>query len=347
VRLRLVVVAVFVLAAALTGFIAYTSGVLPAPTAASADAVTEATGPESLVTTLAWPKEALGLGATNDLVVWEQRDRSKAVAGLWAYDVTLQQQYRLLGPVSVGAGAGHPGASGDTVVWAAWAGRRGAGVPRIEAYNEMTMRRWTVAEHGRDPLVTLNTILWIDRGGGATAADDALRGANSVTDEELSIPVDGRVRDVSISGKWLAWVSGRGDKGAVWAGSLDSPSGDKLAKAGAAVAADRERVVWAGAPGRRSTAILSWSRGDDRAKVLCRVPGAATSLVLGRRAAVWVTTDPAGDGDIWAYDFTHERASIVSGNSAPQASPVLVGDTVYWADRRSGSWELYRRTLQP
>jgi len=347
VRLRLVVVVVFVVAAALTGFIAYTSGILPGPTAASADSVTEAAGPESLVTTLAWPKEALGLGATNKLVVWEQRDRSRAVAGLWAYDVTMQQPYRLLGPSSVGAGAGHPGASDDTVVWAAWAGRRGAGVPRIEAYNEMTMRRWTVAERGRDPLVALDTILWIDRGGGATGADDALRGVDSVTDEAFSIPVDGRVRDVSVSGKWLAWVSGRGDKGAVWAGSLGSATRSKLAKAGTAVAAGRERVVWAGVPGRRSTAIVSWSRDEDRARILCRVPGVATALVLGRRAAVWLTTDAAGDGDIWAYDFTRDRAYVVSGNPAPQASPVLVGDTVFWADRRSGRWELYRKTLQP
>ena len=60
---------------------------------------------------------------------------------------------------------------------------------------------------------------------------------------------------------------------------------------------------------------------------------------------VWV--QDSGRGDIWAYDFDRRRAFAVCSDGAEQASPVLVGRTVFWADRRSGQWELYGRALQP
>jgi hypothetical protein len=35
----------------------------------------------------------------------------------------------------------------------------------------------------------------------------------------------------------------------------------------------------------------------------------------------------------------------VCANGAAQADPVIAGRTVYWADRRSGRWELYGKAL--
>ena len=49
------------------------------------------------VASLAWPKDALGLAATGTTVLWEQRDPSAAVAGLWSYDVRSGATDRLLG----------------------------------------------------------------------------------------------------------------------------------------------------------------------------------------------------------------------------------------------------------
>ncbi len=345
-RLRLVVVAVFMSAAAVPGLIAYSTGVLPGPTSASADAAKVAS-PEFRVTSLAWPEEPLGLGATDTTVVWEQRDRSKSVAGLWAYDVRTQLPSHVLGRSSVGKGDGFFSASGTKLVWAAWAGRRGAGPPRIEAYDRATERRWTVAERGRDPSIAGGTIIWAERGVGTTRADDVLKGVNTVTDEEFSIAAQGRVRDVAICGSWVAWVSGRGAVAGVWTGSNRDAARYRLATAGMTVAMDRERVVWAARSGRHSTAIVSWNRSSRHSKVLCRLRGSASSLALGRRAVVWVMTDKTNGGDVWAYDFKRGRAYAVSAGEGQQASPVLVGGTVFWADRRSGLWELYGRALHP
>jgi len=340
------VIAVFVSASAVPGLIAYSTGILPAPGAATTE-VAKVTSPEFRVTSLGWPEEALGLSATNTLVVWEQRDRSKSVAGIWAYDVRTQRPYRLLGRSATGRGAGTPAISDDTVVWAAWPRRRGLGSPRIEGYDTDTARRWTVATRGRDPAIGGDTIVWVERGGGDGPADDAVNGENCVTDETFSIATEGRTRDVATAGSWVAWVSGRGDRAAVWTGSHRSATRYQLATTGSAVAMDRARVVWTAKSGRHSTAIVSWNRRSSHSKVLCRVRGTAGQLYISRRAIVWVTTDKNGDGDIWAYDFKRGRAYEVSSHAGRQASPVLVGTTVFWADRRSGHWELYGRALQP
>jgi hypothetical protein len=346
VRLRLIIVAVFASAAAVPGLIAYSTGLLPGPTTASAD-VAKVASPEFRVTSLAWPQRAaLGLAATDTQIIWEQRGRGKDVAGIWAYDVRTQRPFHLLGRSSTGNGAGHPSASASTVVWAAWAGPRGSGAPRVEAYDDSTARRWTVAQTGRDPSIAGDTVVWVDRGGGATPADDAVAGVDVVTDEGLSIPVVGRVRDVAVWGSWVAWVSGSGDTAGVWAGSQRDTLRYQLATAATAVGIDRERVVWAAKSGRHSTSIVSWNRRSSHSKVLCRIRGTAASLSLGRHFVVWVTTTKAGSA-VWAYDFKRGRAYPVSEHAGMQVSPVLADGTVFWADRRSGQWELYGRVLQP
>ena len=111
------------------------------------------------------------------------------------------------------------------------------------------------------------------------------------------------------------------------------------------MAVDRRRVVWAARVGKDGSAIVVWNQRTRHAKELCRVSAHARSLDLDGDFVVWA--QDSGGGDIWAYDFSRRRAFPVCGDAAEQASPVLVGRTVFWADRRSGQWELYGRALQP
>ena len=339
------VIGVFAAAVAACGIIAHRAGVLPGSTQASADSARVAS-PVFRVTSLAWPQEALGLAAAGTQVLWEQRHRSAAIAGLWSYDVRTQLSERLLGHRATGTVAGSPSASGAIIVWRAWPTRRGVGSPSIRGYDRTNSRRWTIAERGSDPTIADDTLIWVERRG-AGPANDAIRGVDKVTDEEYSIPADGRVRDLAARGSWVAWISRRGEDSAVWAGSYRRANSRQLAAGGSAVAINRDRVVWATDVGLRSTAIVSWDRRSSNAEVLCRLAGAASSLAISRRFAVWVTTREATGPQVWAYDFKRDRAFPVSASAGEQASPVIVADTVFWADRRSGDWELYARTLEP
>jgi hypothetical protein len=339
-----VVVVAFVAMTIVPAVFAYRTGVLPGPAQASAGTSGVVTGTAHPIGSLAWPKEALGLATNGTAVLWEQRDPSADVAGLWSYDVNTAATERILGRTATGQAAGFPGASGDVIAWAAWTGRRGAGPARVEAYDTATTRRWTVAPVGRDPAVAGESVLWVEDD--ATGGNDAIRGANSLTDEEYSITADGTVRDLAAWGSWAAWIAGRGNKGAVWAGSYQDKTRHKLAAAGTAVAIDRDRVVWAAAVGHHSSAVFSWDRGTRHSTVVCRVVGSVSSLVLSRRYAAWVTTRDQTGPQVWAYDFDTGKAMAVSAESSRQASPVIVSGAVYWADDRSGDWELYARSLQ-
>ena len=82
----------------------------------------------------------------------------------------------------------------------------------------------------------------------------------------------------------------------------------RLAGAGTAVAIDRDRILWAATAGRHSTRIVGWDRHSSRATVLCKVVGSASSLVLSRGYAAWVTTRNATGSQVWVYDFARGRA---------------------------------------
>jgi hypothetical protein len=343
VGLRLVVVAAFVAMAMVPVYLAYDTGVLPSPTQASADVAPGASA--SRVTSLAWPDGPLGLAATETKVLWEQRDPSAAVPGLWAYDTRTGRTDRVLGRSATGKSAGFPAAAGELVVWAAWPGRRGAGRPQIEAYDTASTRRWTAAEQGIDPRAAGESVIWVEPDGGGPGSD-VIRGSNSLTDEDYVVKTGGRVRDVAAWGGWAAWISVRGDKDGVWAGPYDARARYRLAGAGTAVAIDRDRILWAARAGRHSTRIVGWDRRSSRATVLCKVLGSASSLVLSHEYAAWVTTREATGSQVWVYDFAQGRAYAVA-KGGRQASPVIVGGSVYWADDRGGQWELYRQTLRP
>ena len=146
-------------------------------------------------------------------------------------------------------------------------------------------------------------------------------------------------------GSWAAWIAGRGTSGAVWAGSYRDDTRYKLAATGTALTIDRDRVLWAAPVGRHSTAVVSWDRHSSRSKVLCRVVGTVSSLALSRRYAAWVTTRKSTGSQVWTCDFAAGKAYAVSAADSRQASPVIVAGSVYWADDRSGHWELYARSL--
>ena len=341
--LRVVVVAAFVAMAAVPAYLAYDAGLFPGPTQASADV--SPGGTASRVASLAWPDEALGLAATDTRVLWEQRDPSAAVAGLWAYDVRTGRTDRLLGRSATGKAAGFPAAAGELIVWAGWAARRGDGPPRIEAYDVDSTRRWTAAAEGGQPAAAGKTVLWVEPDG-AGAGRDVIRGSDSLTDEEFAFPAGGRVRDLAAWGDWTAWIAVHGGTAEVWAGSYRKDTRHRLAGAGKAVAIDRDRVIWAQPAGRHSTRIVSWDRHSGRATVLCKVVGSAASLALGERYAAWVTTRDGAGSRVWVIDIAGGRAHAVS-QGGRQASPVIVAGSVYWADDRDGEWALYRQTLRP
>jgi hypothetical protein len=337
----MMVVVAFVVMAAVPAYLAYSAGVLPAPTQASADADD---GQVSRVTSLAWPEAPLGLAASDSALFWEQRDRRAAVAGLWSYDVQMERVTQVLDRSLTGKTAGHPAAAGAIVVWAAWKGRRGAGLPSIEAYDTSTTRRWTAAPTGRQPAAAGRTVVWVDRDGGAPGGD-VIRGLNSVTDEEYAVDTGARVRQLAAEGLWAAWISGRGDKAAVWLCSLRGKKRTRLSSSATAVAIDSGRVVWA-APQDGSSRLLSRDQKTGKTTPLCRVAGTVSSLTLSRGYAAWVKTTDTTSPKVWVYDFAEDQAFAVDEDGGRQTSPVICAGSVYWANDRDGGWGLYRRALR-
>ena len=344
-RLRLVIVAVFVSAAAVPGLLAYGAGVLPVGSS-PADGSGVASH-EFRVTSLAWPERPLGLGAAGSVVVWEQRDDNAALAGLWAYDVRTQRAHRILGKRGTGIATGFPSVAGGTLVWATRPAAGGHGPLSVQGLDTQTGRRWTVAERGRNPSIGYNTIVWVERGRGAARGDDAVCGQNTLTDEEFTTAGEGRVLDVRAAGTCVVWLAESAGTTSLWQWSYRGHKPAVLATGAAAVAVNTRRVVWASATTPQSSTLSSWNRNNRRTMTLCTVPGAVSALFLGDGVATFVVTDASGDGDIWAYDFSRRAAVAVSPHGGRQANPVLVGGTVFWADRRSGQWELYGRSLQP
>ena len=340
---RVVAVAAFLAMVLVPAYLVYDAGLLPGPAEASADA---GGGRVTRVTSLSWPEQALGLAARGGAVIWERRDPSPAIAGLWSYDARTGRTARVLGREATGKTAGHPAAAGDLIIWAAWQGRRGAGQPRIEAYDTATTRRWTVAEAGRSPMVTGESVVWVERDGGG-AGNDIIRSSNSLTDEVYAMGAGGRVRAAAVWGSWIVWTAGSGKETEAWTASFADKTRRQLAGAATAVAIDRHRILWAVPAGGHSTAIVSWDRSSGSSTILKRLPGVASALSLTRGYATWVMTR-ASSARVWVYDFGRGRAYPVDDDGdGRQASPVIVAGSVYWGDGRGGEWALYRRALRP
>jgi hypothetical protein len=338
------VLAAFVAMTAVPLWLAWNTGVLPGPSQASAESTGLFTTSSSAVASLAWPKEPLGLAASDTQVYWEQRDPDPAVAGIWYYDVTTGQVQQLLGRQATGKASGFLAAAGDLLVWTSWTGRRGAGTPSVQAYDGLSSRRWQVAAAGHAPTAADDLAVWAEPDG-AGPGDDAIRGIDSLTDEEYTISAGGSVRYLAAFGRQLAWITSD-NAGEVWAGSFSDGTRHRLAGRGTAVAVDHDRVLWAATVGHHSSAIVSWDRSARRATVLCRLPGTMSQLSLSKHYVAWVTTRKATDPQVWAYDFGTRKAYQVSTSGGRQVSPVILDGSVYWAGDRTGHWELYSRSLQ-
>ena len=341
---RVVAVAAFLAMALVPAYLAYDTGLLPGPAQASADA---GGGRVTRVTSLSWPDQALGLAARGGVVIWEQRDPSAAVAGLWSYDARTGRTAKVLGRASTGRTAGHPAAAGDLIVWAAWPGRRGAGRPRIEAYDTATTRRWTVAATGRFPLVTGESVLWVEPDGGGPG-EDVIRGSNSLTDEEYAMQAGGRVRAADAWGRWVVWIAGDGGQGEVWTASFGDGTRRRLARAGHAVAIDRDARPLGGA--RRRPLHRDRLLGPELGR--CHGPeaparGGLLALSDGRLRRVGHDARVARRAGVGVRLRPRPRLPGRDDGDGRQASPVIVAGSVFWADDRDGDWALYRRALRP
>ncbi len=175
---------------------------------------------------------------------------------------------------ATGKAAGFPAAAGELVVWAAWAGRRGAGPPQIEAYDTASTRRWTAAEQGRDPRAAGESVIWVEPDGDGPAVTSSAA-ANSLTDEEYT------VKTGAASATWRRGAAGR----------LGSPARRHGRGMGGAVRRQdplppggcgngrrhRPRPHHLGRNGRTALhRIFGWT-GLERATVLCKVRGSASS----------------------------------------------------------------------
>jgi len=285
-----------------------------------------------------------GLTATSDYVAWEQRTAGGASSGLWAYDVRTQRPVQLVGARQVGRATGSLGMSDNVVAWVARAPGDARTPPAVRACDIDSGRLFTAAARGVLPAVSGDTIVW------ATIADahgarNGVAGLNTVTDASFTLSAPGRVRQLAACGSWVAWTCGRLTAPAVWAADRRTARRFRLGSAGTGVAVGKTRVVWATTNGRGDTAIVAWTMRTRRVEQVYRVRGEVRALSMAGNLAVWQQAD--GGGDIWAYDFGRRKALAVCTNADPQACPVLSGRTVFWADRRSGQWELYGRVLQP
>jgi hypothetical protein len=345
VRLRVLVVAAFFVMVAVPGVLAWTSGFMPGPTQASAGSAGPHVTSSALVADLAWPEQPLGLAATDSAVLWQQRAPSVTVAGVWSYDAQTGRTAQLLPRAETGKAVAFPAAGGELLVWASWTSGRGAGPTDIRAYDTLTTRLWQVAGIGTHPAASGRSIVWVGPRDGGRGAD-VIHVSDSVTDEEHLVTTDGRVRDVASWGRWVVWAGGDGGRNEVWAASFGSSTRYRLARNGAAVVIGPDRILWAASAGRHSTAIVSWDRRSRRSTVLWRMPGKVSSLSMDRTRAVWATSRDAVGSQIWAYDFQLGKAYTVSTAGGRQVSPVIVAGSVYWADDRSGHWQLYSRSLQ-
>jgi hypothetical protein len=341
-RARLLVIAVFVAAAAVPALLAYDTGVLSSPRASSGES---AAGAEFRATSLDWPRGAEGLAASGDLVVWEQpaSGADGDADDLWAYEVTTRLPSRILPAKRVGAGVGAPDLTGSTVTWAARGGGSTSGRPLVRGFDTDTGRLFTATAGGVLARSAGQAVVWVTQAGSRTRGRDTIGVLDTVTDTSWSFPAGGRVLDLAAAGRWIAWAAGPPGGGTVWAVQWPGGARVKLGAGSASVAADARRVVWAGRAGSAGTAIMVWDPRTRKTRRLCVVPGAADSLELGTGAVAW--RQSSNCGDVGVYDFTRGRAFTVCSDGAAQADPVFAGRTVFWADRRSGRWELYGRTL--
>jgi hypothetical protein len=340
------VIAVFVAAAAVPALLAYSTGVISSPSASGGE---PGAGTEFRAASLGWPRGVEGLAASGDLIVWEQPARGADGDAdgdgddLWAYDRTTRRLSRILPAERVGAGVGAPDMTGSTVAWATRSGSSTTRPPQIRCFDQDTGRLFTAAGAGVLAHSAGGAIAWVVQAGSRAHGRDTIGVLDTVTDTSSSFPAGGRVLDLAASGRLIVWAAGPPGGGAVWAARWPGWSPVKLGARSSSVTTDARRVVWATRTSSGGTAIMLWDPRSRESRQLCVVAGVADSLALGAGAVAW--RQSSNRGDVGVYDFARGRTFAVCANGAAQADPVIAGRTVYWADRRSGRWELYGKAL--
>ncbi len=333
---RLIVLVLLAAACASAALILRTSGIAGfAVRSAAAPAVT---GGGELVTTLEWPARGLALAATSGGVVWEQRSRSPHVSGLWRYDPSSGLSQRLLARRDLGRTTGTLAAAGSSVVWLF----RPAGPSestQVRAYDSLTGRVFTASRHGAVPGVSDRSVVWVDSSHRFGRAGTVVVGLDPVTDAHFNVGAGLKVRRVATGGHWVAWL------GAHKVVALDRRTGAKyeLTRRATAMTMDRRSVVWTVVLRSGQTVIMRWDVGTRHSEKLGRVDGAVTDLALSDQLIAWRRS--ANGGGVWALDRLSGRLIPVSASPATQSAPIVLDRTVYWAEKRGGDWELYRRTL--
>jgi len=341
VRARLLVIAVFLAAVAVPALLAHSIGVLSSPSTSGGE---PGAGTEFRAVALGWPRAAEGLAASGDLVVWEQpaSGTDGDADDLWAYDATARLLSRILTAKRVGGAVGPPDLTGSTVTWAARTGRPTSGPTLVRGFDNATGRVFTagggVLAHSAG-----GAVAWVTQAGSRERGRDVINVLDTVTDTPWSFPAGGRVLDLAASGRLIVWVAGPPGGGTVWAARWPRWSRIELGAGSVSVAADGRHIVWTARTSSGDTAIMLWDPRMRAGRQLCLVAGAADSLALGADAVAW--RQSSNRGDVGVYDFTRGRAYAACCNGAAQADPAIAGRTLFWADRRSGRWELYGKTL--
>ena len=224
-----------------------------------------------------------------------------------------------------------------TVVWTA---RRPGRPPQVRLL-DAEVGHVTQLAAGADPVVGGATVAWVVRARGGDTVDVL----DWVTDERAVFPAGGHVRDITAYGGWVAWTAKRGARTRLWSARLSRPGTRYVLGGGAtALAMDARRTVWAVPSGAGHAELMAWDHKARHAVLLARVPGPVTSLTLSAGAIAWTRATAAG-ADIWRCAPAGGHATPVTQAPGNQVSPVFVGDTLYWADNGSGHWELCARTL--
>ena len=332
---RLLVLALFAAALTAAVLVVRGSGIVDSGSSAGSAA---AAAPGQPVTSLEWPAGGLSLAATSEGIVWEQRSATPFVSGLWCYDPASGTSRRLVKRSLLGRTAGALVAFGSTVGWTARP-RTASGDPEVRGYDLQTGRQFTASRHGTAPGGCDQALAWVDSSRRLGPAGTVVAGLDLVTDARFVVRTGVPVRRVVTNGRWTAWLGGQ----AVVV--LDRRNGRRYAvgRRATAVALDGTAVVWASRLRDGRTAIAAWDLETRRPRRLYSVDSRVTDLVLSEQLVVW--RQASNGGDVWALERLTGHVSAVCAAPSQQSAPVVAGRTVFWADRRNGGWQLYRRTL--
>lgn len=319
---------VFVGAIAFPAWLGLQAGLWHLPGEADAD-VPLGTG-EQGVAALGWPHDARGLATGDGLVVWDHRTGDQR--GLWSYEVPSGRARLLLDRRHTGPVNGRLHMDGRLV---AWRGRDGLGV---EGYDVVTGRRFSLGEAPciAGPVVSKRTLVWAEVAGDVGSV---IRQENVVTGEVSARRVQGEVREVAAWGRTLAWTAAEGDGATqLWLLERRGDGPRALARRAAHLTAGGDAVAWS-RPAKGGSVIELWDCREHRRRTVCRTSARVSGLAVSDALVAWSQGD---EGDLWCCARDSGAPQALCELDGAQVAPAILGDAVLWADRRDGTWQLYR-----